>query len=223
MHFGDKIWSLGNGGLPSIRASPFAHSAEEALVGVKYRFKNGDEVSGWLAADALKEAARSKIVTEETFIQQAGRDDWIAASSIPGLLIVAQTPVQTVAQEAPNETPRHDHKPQTRPPESIHHLLHRALHTTIQVSAHGGEHQGDQYLLGNLLALTIEGMMIEFLEFSAIVYIPISRIRSAAILTNFPPLGPPRKGEIVRIDVDSLPDLQTMVNHSSKATVAATV
>ena len=192
-------------------------------MGVKYRFKNGDEVSGWLLADALREASRSKIVTAETFIQQAGRDDWISASSIPGLLNIAQTPIETEAKETKRESPRHEHKLPTRPPESIHHLLHRALHTTIQVSAHGGEHESDQFVIGVLVGLTTEGMMIEFSDFSAIVYIPIARIRSAAILTNFPALGPPRKGEILRIDVDSLPDLQTLIRPSSKAPAATSV
>ena len=194
---------------------------KEVLVGVKYRFKNGDEVSGWLLADALREAARSKIVTAETFIQQAGRDDWISASSIPGLLNIEQNPAEPEAKEMPRETMKHELKPATRPPESIHHLLHRALHTSIQVSAHGGEHQSDQFVVGVLAGLTTEGMMIEFSEFSAIVYIPLTRIRSAAILKNYPALGPPRKGEIVRVDVDSLPDLQTLINHSAKASTAA--
>lgn len=192
-------------------------------MGVKYRFKNGDEVSGWLLADALREAARSKIVTAETYIQQAGRDDWISASSVPGLLNIAQTPAEPEAKETPRETIKHELKPATRPPESIHHLLHRALHTSIQVSAHGGEHQSDQFVVGVLAGLTTEGMMIEFSEFSAIVYIPLTRIRSAAILTIYPALGPPRKGEIVRVDVDSLPDLQTLINHSAKASTAASV
>lgn len=192
-------------------------------MGVKYRFKNGDEVSGWLLADALREAARSKIVTAETYIQQAGRDDWISASSVPGLLNIAQTSAEPEAKETPRETIKHELKPATRPPESIHHLLHRALHTSIQVSAHGGEHQSDQFVVGVLAGLTTEGMMIEFSEFSAIVYIPLTRIRSAAILTIYPALGPPRKGEIVRVDVDSLPDLQTLINHSVKASTAASV
>ncbi len=192
-------------------------------MGAKYRFKNGDEVSGWLLADALKEAARSKIVTAETFIQQAGRDDWISASSVPGLLNVAQNPVEPEVKEMPREMPRQEHKSPTRPPESIHHLLHRALHTRIQVCAHSGEHQSDQFLVGVLAGLTIEGIMIEFTEFAAIVYIPLVRIRSAAILTNFPALGPPRKGEILRVDVDSLPDLQTLINHSAKASTGASV
>ncbi len=192
-------------------------------MGVKYRFKNGDEVSGWLLADALREAARSQIVTAETFIQQAGRDDWISASNVPGLLNVAQNPVEPEAKEMPREMPRQEHKSPTRPPESIHHLLHRALHTRIQVCAHGGEHQSDQFVVGVLAGLTIEGMMIEFTDFAAIVYIPLVRIRSAAILTNFPALGPPRKGEILRIDVDSLPDLQTLINHSAKASTGASV
>ncbi|MEY4787377.1 MAG: hypothetical protein RL692_1271 [Planctomycetota bacterium] len=192
-------------------------------MGVKYRFKNGDEVSGWLLADALREAARSKIVTAETYIQQAGRDDWISASTVPGLLILAQTPIESEAKETQRESPRHEHKLPTRPPESIHHLLHRALHTTIQVSAHGGEYESDQFVVGVLVGLTTEGMMVEFSDFSAIVYIPLARIRSAAILTNFPALGPPRKGEIMRIDVDSLPDLQTLLSHATKASAATSV
>ena len=195
---------------------------KEVLVGVKYRFKNGDEVSGWLLADALREAARSKIITAETFIQQAGRDDWISASSVPGLLSVAQNPVEPELKE-PRETPRQEHKSPARPPESIHHLLHRALHTTIQVCAHGGEHQSDQFVVGVLAGLTTDGMMVEFADFSAIVYIPMVRIRSAAILTSFPALGPPRKGEVLRVDVDSLPDLQTLINHSAKTATAASV
>jgi hypothetical protein len=222
-HFGDKIMPMGNGGLPLIRASPSRSARKEFLVGVKYRFKNGDEVSDWLLADGLREAARSKIVTAETYIQQAGRDDWISASSVPKLLIIAQTSIETETKETQRESPRHEHKLPTRPPESIHHLLHRALHTTIQVSAHGGEHESDQFVIGVLVGLTTDGMMIEFSDFSAIVYIPTARIRSAAILTNFPALGPPRNGEIVRIDVDSLPDLQTLIRPTSKAPAATSV
>lgn len=184
-------------------------------MGVKYRFKNGDEVSGWLLVDALREASRSKIVTAETYIQQAGREDWISASSIPGLISTGQSHhEETEEKNSVAEAHRHDARNATRPPESIHHLLHRALHTTIQVSAHGGEHQGEQFVQGVLTGLTTEGMMVEFSDFAAIVYIPISRIRSAAVLTNFPALGPPRRGEILRVDVDSLPDMNSMVSHT---------
>lgn len=192
-------------------------------MGMKYRFKNGDDVSGWLLVDALREAARSKIVTAETQIQQAGRDDWIPASKIPNLIPVVREPVEIEVKEPPPETPRHEHKTLTRPPESIHHLLHRALHTTIQVCAHGDEYQRDQFVQGVLTGLTTEGMMVEFLEFASIVYIPLTRVRSVVISANFPALGPPRKGEIMRIDVDSLPDLKALTSHSSKASSPAAV
>lgn len=182
----------------------------------KYRFKNHDEVSGWLLVDALKEAARSKIITAETVIQQAGREDWVSAGKIPGLIPSATaatvTTVTAVEGEPTAQSVEHNRisKPPVRAAESIHHLLHRMLHHTIEVCACNDEHRGDAILPGTLTAVTMEGLMIEFAEFAAIAYIPLTRIRSAVISKDFPVIGTPRHGEIVRIEVDSLPSMRDL-------------
>ncbi len=192
---------------------------KEAVVGDKFRFKNGDEVSPWLLAEGLREAARSKIVTAESHVQKAGRDDWVPAASIPGLIPVAQVRVEPEVRDESHTPPPElvrtvDHRPAGRPPESIHHLLHRALHMQVQVSAHGGEHHGDRFIPGMIVGLTVEGVMVEFADYSAVVYLPLARIRSVVISTTFPGLGPPRRGEVVRIDVDSLPDMSELSSGS---------
>lgn len=192
----------------------------------KYRFKNHDEVSGWLLVDALKEAARSKIITAETVIQQAGRDDWVSAGKIPGLIpraavaVIAAAEVEPIAH--PNEHNRIS-KVTARPAESIHHLLHRVLHHTIQVCARNDEHRDNPILSGTLTALTMEGLMIEFAEFDAIAYIPFTRIRAAVISKDFPAAGLPRHGEIVRIEVDSLPSMRELDRSPAEAARAVAV
>ncbi len=182
-------------------------------MGDKFRFKNGDDISPWLTAEALREAARSKIVVTETQVQKAGREDWVSAGSISGLVPIVKPAVESETAQTPTPTTepsRLDHKNAARPPESIHHLLHRALHTNIQVCAHEGEYSGDRFIQGKLEGLTVEGCMIEFPEFAAIVYIPLARVRSAVISMSFPALGPSRRGEVVRLEVDSLPDMSSL-------------
>ncbi|MSR44691.1 MAG: hypothetical protein EXS15_04940 [Phycisphaerales bacterium] len=191
-------------------------------MGVKFRFKSGDFISGWLVADGLRDAARAKTLLPDSQVQQAGRDDWVSAGSIPGLIpaAVVERPVDTETKEV--EHARAEQRQAQRPPESIHHLLHRALHMAIQVTAHD-DHQNDQINSGTLIGLTVEGLMVEFAEFSAVVYIPLNRVRSAMISNKFPALGPPRRGEVVRIDVDSLPELSTLVASATASGVRAAV
>ncbi len=194
---------------------------KEAVVGVKYRFKSGEFVSGWLLAEGLREAAAKKQLNAESKVQMTGRDDWVSASSIPGLLASApETPkVEPVAKE--NEPTRVEARHGSRPGESIHHLLYRVLHLSIQVVAHDDVHDGEPALSGTLIGVTAEGIMIEFAQFGSIVYIPLARIRCACIMSKFPALGPPRRGECVQIEVDALPDLENWVSRAAPQTAHA--
>ncbi len=188
---------------------------KEAVVGVKYRFKSGDVVSGWLLSDGLREAVAKKQLNADSKVQMTGRDDWVSASSIPGLLSVAPVvaKVETVAKE--HEPARVEPRHGTRPGESIHHLLYRVLHMTIHVVAHDDAHDGEPALSGTLIGVTAEGIMVEFAKFGAIVYIPLTRVRCACIMSKFPSLGPPRRGETVQIEVDALPDLEDWANRTA--------
>lgn len=192
-------------------------------MGLKYRFKSGDFISGWLLADGLREAAKAKTLSQESQIQQAGREDWVSARSIPGLFPspVIAAPVEPVERES--ESARADQRQSQRPPESIHHLLHRALHMPIQLVAHDCADQSEHFMTGTLAGLTVEGMMVEFTERSAIVYIPLSRVHSALVSNKFPALGPPRRGETVRVVLESLPDLSSFALQSLSGSARATV
>ncbi|MSR69984.1 MAG: hypothetical protein EXS17_06545 [Phycisphaerales bacterium] len=184
-------------------------------MGVKYRFKSGDFISGWILADGLRDAVEKRQLTADSTVQQAGRDDWIAATLIPGLITVAAIGAAVEPSVKESEPARVDPRHGTRPGESIHHLLYRVLHMTIHVVAHNDEHDGEPAIAGMLIGVTAEGIMVEFTQFGAIVYIPLTRIRCACIMSKFPTLGPPRRGEIVQIEVDALPDLH---NWSSRTT-----
>ncbi len=184
-------------------------------MGVKYRFKNGDFLSGWLSAEELRDAVTKKKLTPESTVQKAGRDDWIAANLIPGLFVVAAPAAVIEAPAKESEPSRVDPRHGTRPGESIHHLLYRVLHMNIHVVAHDEAHEGEHALAGTLVGVTAEGVMVEFVQFAAIVYIPLTRIRCACITSKFPSLGPPRRGEIVQIEVDALPDLHAWSSQTS--------
>lgn len=184
-------------------------------MGVKYRFKSGDFISGWLLSDGLREAVAKKQLNSDSRVQMTGRDDWVSASSIPGLLTTAPAAanVEAVAKEI--EPTRVEPRHGTRPSESIHHLLYRVLHMTIHVVAHDDAHDGEPARSGTLIGVTAEGIMVEFAQFGAIVYIPLTRVRCACIMSKFPALGPPRRGETVQIEVDALPDLENWSNRTT--------
>lgn len=184
-------------------------------MGVKYRFKSGEFISGWLLADGLREEVVKKRLTAESTVQQAGRDDWISATAIPGLLVAAAAPPVTPSVPREHEGTRVDPRHGTRPGESIHHLLYRVLHMTIHVVSHDDAHDGEAALAGLLVGVTAEGVMVEFAQFGAIVYIPLSRVRSACITAKFPTVGPPRRGEVVQIDVDAIPDLHAWATRAT--------
>lgn len=65
----------------------------------QFRFRNGAEVSGWMSADQLKEAARRGSLTPMGLVQQSGQADWVPASGIRGLF--PSEPKRT--EEAPAE------------------------------------------------------------------------------------------------------------------------
>lgn len=51
----------------------------------QFRYRNGAEVSGWMSAEQLKEAARRGALTAIGLVQQAGQADWVPASGVRGL------------------------------------------------------------------------------------------------------------------------------------------
>lgn len=51
----------------------------------QFRYRNGTEVSGWMTAEQLKEAARRGALTALGLVQQSGQADWVAAAGVRGL------------------------------------------------------------------------------------------------------------------------------------------
>ena len=176
-------------------------------MGTKYRYRNGDVVSGWLLVDALREAVRSKVVLAGSHIQQAGSESWVLASTVPGL-IAAEPAVDAAASNGDGSASRAEQRAGQRPPETIHHLLHRSIRTTVQMCAHDSGHKNP--LTGMIIGLTADGFMIEFADPAAIAYFPLTRIRAVTISARFPVNGSPRGGEGLLIDVDSLPDISAL-------------
>ncbi len=175
-------------------------------MGTKYRYKNGEVISAWLLADGLREAVRTKHLKPESLIQQAGRDDWLPARTVAGLFPPEPAP-EPVAAPKEDEGTRVEARPGQRPAETIHHLLHRSVRCAIHLRTHdGGQHQ-KHIVQGLLLGVTADGFMAELPEAPSIIYVPLARVRAVAISTRFPAQGPPRKGEALLIDIDSLPDL----------------
>ena len=67
----------------------------------QFRYRNGTDVSGWMSADHLKEAARRGALTPLGLVQQAGQVDWVPAAGVRGLF-----PAETrKADETPVESP----------------------------------------------------------------------------------------------------------------------
>lgn len=176
---------------------------------VKYRFKTGDLISPWLPGEALKEAAHAKRLTPECRIQQAGRDDWVLAGSIPGLFhtptpppAVATAPHEPAVRE--QDSIRHELRPGGRAPETIHHLLHRSVPAVVHLSAVDSD--GDERAItGMLIGVATDGLMVEVSECATILYVPMARLKYASIPTTFPTSGPARKSEWIRLHLDVLP------------------
>jgi hypothetical protein len=178
-------------------------------VGVKYRYKTGETVSPWLPSEALREAAQTKRLTPESRIQQAGRDDWVLASSIPGLFQVAEmAPAAAAADSAAareHEPTRSEHRSAARAPETIHHLLHRSVPAIVHLEGPSG--RGDDEIRGMLIGVATDGIMVEVADCHSILYVPLSRIRFASIPSSFPNSGPVRKSEWIRLYLDEVPTL----------------
>lgn len=56
-----------------------------STVSPQFRFRNGADVSGWMSAEQLKEAARRGTLTPLGLVQQAGQADWLPAAGVRGL------------------------------------------------------------------------------------------------------------------------------------------
>lgn len=65
----------------------------------QFRYRLGADVSGWMSAEQLKEAARRGALTTIGLVQQAGQADWIPASGVRGLFPAeARKPEETSAE-----------------------------------------------------------------------------------------------------------------------------
>ncbi|MFO0962234.1 MAG: hypothetical protein U0625_04940 [Phycisphaerales bacterium] len=168
----------------------------------KYRFRNGDAISAWLTASGLREAVKSKQLRPDSQIQKAGREDWVLASTVPDLF----PPEPPPAPEAPKEEEpaRADARAGVgaRPAETIHHLLHRSLRSTLQLRAPDRAQPVEATLIG----LSADCIIAELPDHTAILYLPLARIRSVAISARFPAQGPPRRGETLLVDIDWIPE-----------------
>lgn len=68
----------------------------------QFRYRNGTDVSGWMSADQLKDAAKRGALTPIGLVQQAGQVDWVPASGIRGLFPAeARKSEETPAEAAP--------------------------------------------------------------------------------------------------------------------------
>ena len=204
--------------------SPASHRPraprKEPPVSVKYRFKTGDTISGWLPGEALREAAQSKKLTPESRIQQAGRDDWVLAGSIPGLFQVPPPPVPVAAPEPAvrdQESNRHELRAGGRSPETVHHLLHRSVPAVVHIVGPSSDSE-EELLVGMLIGVATDGVMVEVTECSTILYLPMARIRFASIPKNFPTSGPAKKSDWIRLHLDSMPTIPQSDNSERVST-----
>ena len=67
----------------------------------QYRFRNGAEVSGWMSAEQLKDAAKRGALTPGGSVQQSGQAEWVPASGIRGLFPSEPRKPEEVAPEPP--------------------------------------------------------------------------------------------------------------------------
>lgn len=91
----------------------------------RYRFRIGEKVSPWMAAEALQRAAMEGTLTLEGFIQPIGHDSWTPAAEVKGL--VFPQPLQ----ESDEEQPKLESHPRFK---TLRDLLHNFLHTTVQIN-----------------------------------------------------------------------------------------
>lgn len=66
----------------------------------QFRYRNGAEVSGWMSADQLKEAAKRGSLTPIGLVQQAGQIDWVPAAGVRGLFPAEMRKADEPAAEA---------------------------------------------------------------------------------------------------------------------------
>lgn len=175
-------------------------------MGLKYRYKTGEFISSWLPAESLKEAVTLKKLTAESRIQQAGRDDWVLASTVPGLISAPPPPVEEVAPAPPEAVHRIEPRKEARPSETIHHLIHRVLNSTVYLTAPHGERGEEVSISGTVIGVTADGFMLEIADMATILYVPLSRVVAATISTSFPNIGPARRGEVARLHLESIPE-----------------
>lgn len=71
----------------------------------QYRFRNGAEVSGWMSAEQLKDAAKRGSLTPSGAVQQSGQAEWVPASGIRGLFPSEPRKPEEVAPEPPATAP----------------------------------------------------------------------------------------------------------------------
>lgn len=176
-------------------------------MGLKYRYKNGDFISSWLPVESIREAVAAKKLTSESKVQQAGRDDWVLASSIPGLIVTAPPPIEEASPAKESDPiPRLEPRKEARPAETIHHLLHRVLNSTVYLTAPHGDNGEEVSITGTVIGVTADGFMLELSEIATILYVPLARVCGATIATSFPNIGPARRNEIARFHVESIPE-----------------
>ncbi len=59
---------------------------------VRYRYRSGDTLSGWMSSEELRAHVAAGRITAESFIQQIRKHNWVAAAKVPGLWAAAGTP-----------------------------------------------------------------------------------------------------------------------------------
>ena len=75
-----------------------------AAVAAQYRYRIGSVVSGWMSAEALKDAAMRGDLSPDGEVQQSGHAEWVVASHVRGLAFPAPT-----AESAPIAEPSGTH------------------------------------------------------------------------------------------------------------------
>jgi hypothetical protein len=194
---------------------------------MKYRYRTGDALSGWMQSDELRAHAADGRIKPDSVIQRVGKEEWVPASKVPGLWNGnsggSTVTGEAVAENHGAESHRDASEPHStggagivhpsRLGESIQHLLQRAVLGQITVSA--PEFDAPQRAI--LAGVTSDSVALEFEACETVVYIPWTRVRSVSVPSKEAhSLGKIRSNtEHLIIDVDRMPATVLQNQHQS--------
>lgn len=175
--------------------------------GVRYRYRSGDTLSGWMSSEELRAHVVAGRITGESSIQQIGKDNWVLAAKVPGLWVapggggavgaagssVGGDALHDSASGGSSEGNGSDgpdggalSAPGGSPTGGAHQAHHARLAESMQ-------HLLQRALLGTvtvssadcdqphravLAGVTVDAIALEFENCGSVVFVPWSRIRS---------------------------------------------